>query len=82
VSQRVEALRKAAHEFYKEHRKWPEGVRMHPLFLMHLKHESGIWSWTNIGHADGPSFEGMTVTVTRDVHAFEVRASADRGTGT
>lgn len=76
MSQRVEALRKAQHEFYKKQGAWPKAVRMHPVFFTHLRHESELRSWGNPGRIVGDEFEGMKVEITKNVHAFEVRAAS------
>jgi ribosomal protein L16/L10AE len=81
MSNRIEAVRRAAQEFYKKHGKWPLAIRVHPIFKTHLMHEAELWSWGNIGNGLGLEFEGMKVEVTSDVHAFEVRALPNAGDG-
>lgn len=71
-SQRIDALRDAQHAYYKKHNRWPDRVRMHPVFAMHLRKDAELWSWCVHGADFGKNFEGMVIEETKDVHAFEV----------
>jgi hypothetical protein len=80
-SQRIDALREAQHAYYKQHARWPDRARMHPVFLMHLKKDAELWSWSwgPPGDGLGKNFEGLVIEETKAVHAFEVYCTALSG---